>query len=135
MTTFSIVYCKDCETKYYLIMCQDCDKFYCKACFWKCNYCNENPNEILDDIDLESGDLHNYTRAADDGGSESDSEYNDLQQHELQERNDVPPASINVASEIMNSISAALHINDFGFRFGFGLPNPPFPEEDGDNLV
>lgn len=59
MTSYSVLFCKDCDTKYYLVNCPDCNRYFCHACFWKCNNCNENPNEILDEVDLEAGQLDN----------------------------------------------------------------------------
>lgn len=98
MTSFSILFCKDCDTRYYLVKCSDCKNFFCNACYWKCNICNENPNEIVDEVDLEAGQL-SYRDVYED---------EDIEEHENENSNGNENAngySLNLFSDIMNSFN------------------------------
>jgi hypothetical protein len=96
MTTFPIILCKDCDTKYYLKKCSDCKNFFCNACYWKCNVCNENPNEIVDEVDLEGGQLE-YRDVYED-------ENTDIEEYEVRHQYQ-NVYSQSLFSEIMNSFN------------------------------
>ena len=103
MTSYSILFCKDCDTKYYLIMCQDCKRYFCNACFWKCNYCNENQNEILDDVDLESGGVDNIDIV------ENENENHEFETETESEDEIQPPLLSSQINNIISNMFSSIH--------------------------